>query len=57
LKVHRVNHVRQIEIHTAETLVPDSIPFEVATATTKLKRYKSIGTDQIPGEMIQGGDS
>jgi hypothetical protein len=29
LKVHRVSDVRQIEIHTAEPLVPDPINFEV----------------------------
>jgi hypothetical protein len=46
LNVHRVSDVRQIEIHTAEPLVPDSSPFEVETATAKLKRYKSPGSDQ-----------
>jgi hypothetical protein len=29
LNVHRVSDVRQIEIHTAELLVPDPSPFEV----------------------------
>jgi hypothetical protein len=29
LNVHRVSDVRQIEIHTAELLVPDSSHFEV----------------------------
>jgi hypothetical protein len=28
LNVHRVNDVRQIEIHTAELLVPDPSPFQ-----------------------------
>jgi hypothetical protein len=32
-------HVRQIEIHTAEPLVPDPSPFEVEIAIAKLKRY------------------
>jgi hypothetical protein len=49
LNVHRVSDVRQIEIHTAEPLVP----FEVETATAKLKRYKSPGSDQIPAELVQ----
>jgi hypothetical protein len=41
LNVHRVSDVRQIEIHTAEPLVPEPKPFEVETA-------KSPGSDQIP---------
>jgi hypothetical protein len=32
LNVHRVSDVRQIEIHTAEPLVPDPSPFEVEIA-------------------------
>jgi hypothetical protein len=32
LNVHRVSDVRQIEIHTAEPLVPDPSPFEVEVA-------------------------
>jgi hypothetical protein len=48
-----VSDVRQIETHTAEPLVPDPSPFEVAIA--KLKRYKSPGSDQIPAELIQAG--
>jgi hypothetical protein len=50
-----VNDVRQIEIHTAEPLVPDPSPFEVEIAIAKLKRYKSPGSDQIPAELIQAG--
>ncbi|PNF26628.1 hypothetical protein B7P43_G09369 [Cryptotermes secundus] len=44
LNVHRVSDVRQIEIHTAEPLVPHPN-----------KRYKSPGSDQIPAELIQAG--
>jgi hypothetical protein len=33
----RVSDVRQIEIHTAETLVPDPSLFEVEIAVEKLK--------------------
>jgi hypothetical protein len=40
LNVHRVSDVRQIEIHTAEPLIPDPSPFEVEIAIAKLKRYK-----------------
>jgi hypothetical protein len=47
--------VRQIEIHTAEPLVPDPSPFEVENAIAKLKRFKSTGSDQIPAELIQAG--
>jgi hypothetical protein len=36
LNVHRVSGVRQIEIHTAELLLPDACPFEVANAIGKL---------------------
>jgi hypothetical protein len=37
LNVHRVSDVRQIEIHTAEPLVPEPSPLEVETAIAKLK--------------------
>jgi hypothetical protein len=40
--------VRQLEILTDELLVPDPSPFEVAVVIAKLKRYKSLGSDQIP---------
>jgi hypothetical protein len=36
LNVHRVSDVRQIEIYTADLLVPDSSPFEVDIVITKL---------------------
>jgi hypothetical protein len=45
LNVHRVSDVRQIEIRTAE--VPDPSPSESEIAITKLKSYKSPGSDQI----------
>jgi hypothetical protein len=55
--VHRVSDVRQIEIHTAEPLVPEPSPsdneFEIAIAI--LKKYKSPGNDQIPAELIKAG--
>jgi hypothetical protein len=53
LNVHRVNDVRQTEIHTAEPLVPDPSSSEVEIAIENLKRYKSPGIDQILAELIQ----
>jgi hypothetical protein len=53
--VHRVSDVRQIEIHTAEQLVPDPSPFEVEIAIENLKWYKSPGSDGILAELIQAG--
>jgi hypothetical protein len=55
--VHGDNDVKQIEIHTAEPLVPEHSAFEVDMAIEKLKRYKSQGIDQIPAEMIKAGGS
>jgi hypothetical protein len=56
LNVHRFGDVRQIDIQTAESLVPDPSPFEVEIAIAKLIRFKSPGSDQIPKELIQAGD-
>jgi hypothetical protein len=55
--VHSFSDVRQIEIeiHTAEPVVPDPSPFEVEIPIEKLKTYKSSGSDQIPSELIQEG--
>jgi hypothetical protein len=52
LNVHNVSDVRQIEVHTAEPLVSGSSHLEVEIATAKLKTFKSIGSDQIPAEII-----
>jgi hypothetical protein len=52
LNVHNVSDVRQIEVHTAEQLVPGPSPLEVEVAIAKLKQYKLPGTDQIPAEQI-----
>jgi hypothetical protein len=55
LNAYSVNDVRQIEIHTAEPLIPGfSLEDEIAIA--ELKKYKSSGCEQIPGELIQAGD-
>jgi len=53
LIVHRVNDVRQTEIHTAEPLVPELSAFELAIET--LKSHKPPGIDQIPAELIKAG--
>jgi hypothetical protein len=50
-----LNDVRQIEIHTAEPLVPEASPLEVEIAVAKLKNYKSPGSDQISAELLQTG--
>jgi hypothetical protein len=42
LNTHRISDVRQIEIHTAELLLPDPSPFNVESAIAKLKKiYKA----------------
>jgi hypothetical protein len=53
--VHRVSDVKQIEIHTAEPLVPYARPFESENAIAKLKRYKLPGSDKILAELIPPG--
>jgi hypothetical protein len=55
LNVHNVSDVRQIEVHTAEPLVSGASRLEVEIAIEKLKKYKSPGSDQIPGELFQAG--
>jgi hypothetical protein len=55
LNLHNVSDVRQIEVHTAEPLVPGPSCLEVEIAIAKLKKYESPGSDQIPAELIQAG--
>jgi hypothetical protein len=47
-----VSDVRQIEVHTAEPLVPGPSRLEVEIAIAKLKKYKSPGSDQVLVELI-----
>jgi hypothetical protein len=47
--------MRQVEIHTAEPLVPEPSPLEAEIAIAKLKKYKSPDYDQIPAEVNQAG--
>jgi hypothetical protein len=46
LNVHRVNDVRQTEIHTAELLEPEPSVSEIELAIKKLKSHKSPGIDK-----------
>jgi hypothetical protein len=55
LLADRVHDVRQMDIHTAEPLVPEPSLVKVETAIGKLKSYKYAGTDQIPAELIKAG--
>jgi hypothetical protein len=55
LNVHNVSDVRQIEVRTAEPLVPGPSRLEVEIAIAKLKKYKSPDSDQILTELIQAG--
>jgi hypothetical protein len=55
LDVHNVSDVRQIEVRTAEPLVPGLSHLEVGIVIAKLKKYKSPDSDQIPAELIQEG--
>jgi hypothetical protein len=55
LNVHGVHDVRQMDIHTAEPLVPEPSLVEVEIIIENLKSYKSPGTDQIPAELIKAG--
>jgi hypothetical protein len=53
--MHNTSDVRQIEVNTAEPLVPGTSRIEPEIAITKLKKYQSPGTDEIPAGLIQVG--
>jgi hypothetical protein len=55
LNVHGIHAVQQMDIHTAEPLVPKPSHAEVEIAIGKLKRHKPLGTDQIPAKLIKAG--
>jgi hypothetical protein len=52
--VYNVSDARQVEIHTAEPLVPDPSPFEVKTAIMKLKSFNYLAVFNST-ELIQAG--
>jgi hypothetical protein len=47
----------QVDMHSAEPLVPDSSHLEAENAIVKLKKCKSQGSNQILAELIQAGDN
>jgi hypothetical protein len=55
LNVHRIGDVRQIEIHTAQPLIPEPRPFEFEIFIAELKKYKSPNSDRISAEVIHAG--
>jgi hypothetical protein len=55
LNVHGVHDVRQMDICMVEPLVPEPSLVKVEIAVEKVKRYKSLGTDQILAKLIKAG--
>jgi hypothetical protein len=55
LNVHGLHDVSQLDLHTAEPLVPEPSLVEVEVAVRKLKSYKSLGTDQILAGLFKAG--
>jgi hypothetical protein len=55
LNVRGVHDVRQINIHIFEPLVPEPSLVEMEISIEKLKRYESLGIDQILAESIRAG--
>jgi hypothetical protein len=53
LNVHGVHDIRQMDIHMAEPLAPESSLVEVEVAVGKLISCKSLGTDQILAKLIK----
>jgi hypothetical protein len=51
--IHRISDIRQLEIHTAEPLIPDPSPFEVEIEIVRSKSYESPSNDEIPAEPIE----
>jgi hypothetical protein len=53
LNVHGDNYVRQTEIYTVGSSVPDLNAFEFEIVTGKLKGRKLSGINQIPVELLK----
>jgi sorting nexin-29 len=56
-KAGGVGGIRQTEIQTTESFVPEPTVSEVKVAIGKQKRYKSSGVDQIPAESSSRGET
>jgi hypothetical protein len=55
LNMHNVSDVRQMEVHTAESLVSGPSHLEVEIAIEKLKRYKSPGSVRTVAKLFGAG--
>jgi hypothetical protein len=55
LNVSNISDIRQIQIHTAESLVPAPSRLVAEVPIANLKMYKLPGSHQIPGELVQAG--
>jgi hypothetical protein len=55
LNVHNVRDVRQIQIYTAEQLVPGPSHLEVEIAIANFKKYKSRSSEHVLAEIIHEG--
>ena len=53
--MHGVKDVGQVEIPTADPLVPEPSAFEVELTISKLKSHKSPCIDEIPADLIKAG--
>jgi hypothetical protein len=52
LNVHAAGGVRQTEMRTAEPFVPEPSAAETEIVIGKVRRYKFVGVDQIPAELL-----
>jgi hypothetical protein len=52
IDVHNISDVRQIEVCTAEPLVPGPSRLEVERDNAKLEKYKLPGSNHILAELI-----
>jgi hypothetical protein len=57
LIMHNASDVRQIEVHTAEPLVPGPSRFDVEIVIANLETYESPSSDQIPAQLQAGGET
>jgi hypothetical protein len=55
LNVHGVHNVREMDVHTAEPLIPEPSLVKVEIAIGNLRSCKSPGTDQILAKLIKTG--